>query len=307
MSLFGPGPWGPPGTASVLFDAGQSVPNLAVVPVGGGGKVSVFNQRGQVHVILDVVGWFDDGTVPAEGLFRSVAPVRVLDSRGGNGGWFGSALGEGQTRDVTIAGANGVPVSATGVVANVTVTGGSKASYVQAFPSGQARPGTANVLFSAGQTVPNLVTVGLGANGKVSLFNQLGSVHVIVDVVGYFDPTPGGSRFHALSPTRLLDSRSGVGLSGPWNLLQTRNLGVAGVVPVAGDATGLVANVTVTGGAVAVTIPERVTGFRGWRRRWWERDAEVPFPGWRTATMWPGQIDLTHQEATQTLLFGART
>lgn len=61
------------------------------------------------------------------------------------------------------------------------------------------------------------------------------------------------------------------------------------------------------GGAVAVTIPERVTGFRGWRRRWWERDAEVPFPGWRTATMWPGPIDLTHQEATQTLLFGART
>ena len=48
--------------------------------MGGGGKVSVFNQRGQVHVILDVVGWFDDGTVPAEGLFRSVAPVRSGDS-----------------------------------------------------------------------------------------------------------------------------------------------------------------------------------------------------------------------------------
>lgn len=37
------------------------------------------------------------------------------------------------------------------------------------------------------------------------------------------------------------------------------------------------------GGAVAVTIPEPIHGFRGWRVRWWERTAEVPFPAWRTA------------------------
>lgn len=30
------------------------------------------------------------------------------------------------------------------------------------------------------------------------------------------------------------------------------------------------------GGAVAVTIPEPVVGFRGWRYRWWQREAEVP-------------------------------
>ncbi len=36
-----------------------------------------------------------------------------------------------------------------------------------------------------------------------------------------------------------------------------------------------------TGGAVAVTIPERITGFRGWRRRWWSLEDEVPFPDWR--------------------------
>lgn len=35
-------------------------------------------------------------------------------------------------------------------------------------------------------------------------------------------------------------------------------------------------------GAVAVTIPEPITGFRGWRYRWWPREAEVPFPDWRT-------------------------
>jgi hypothetical protein len=61
------------------------------------------------------------------------------------------------------------------------------------------------------------------------------------------------------------------------------------------------------GGAVAVTIPEQVTGFRGWRRRWWERGAEMPFPGWRTATSWPQAADATPlQDERQTGLFGGR-
>lgn len=33
--------------------------------------------------------------------------------------------------------------------------------------------------------------------------------------------------------------------------------------------------------AVAVTIPEYIQGFRGWRYRWWDRSIEVPFPDWR--------------------------
>lgn len=36
------------------------------------------------------------------------------------------------------------------------------------------------------------------------------------------------------------------------------------------------------GGAVAVTIDEPIIGFRGWRRRWWPRETEKPFPAWRT-------------------------
>ena len=36
------------------------------------------------------------------------------------------------------------------------------------------------------------------------------------------------------------------------------------------------------GDAVAVTIDEPIIGFRGWRRRWWDRAIEKPFPGWQT-------------------------
>lgn len=36
------------------------------------------------------------------------------------------------------------------------------------------------------------------------------------------------------------------------------------------------------GDAVALTIDEPIRGFQGWRYRWWEREAERPFPEWQT-------------------------
>lgn len=37
------------------------------------------------------------------------------------------------------------------------------------------------------------------------------------------------------------------------------------------------------GDAVACTIPDDVPGFRGIRRRWWDRSQEIAFPDWKTA------------------------
>jgi hypothetical protein len=36
------------------------------------------------------------------------------------------------------------------------------------------------------------------------------------------------------------------------------------------------------GGAVAVTLAAPIPGFRGLRKRWWQREEELPFPDWRT-------------------------
>jgi len=35
------------------------------------------------------------------------------------------------------------------------------------------------------------------------------------------------------------------------------------------------------GDAVAVTIPEKIIGFMGFRYRWWDYAIEVPFPDWK--------------------------
>lgn len=41
------------------------------------------------------------------------------------------------------------------------------------------------------------------------------------------------------------------------------------------------------GGAVACTIAETILGFRGWRKRWWQRESEAPFAAWKTAGVTP--------------------
>ena len=55
-----------PLAANLTFGPGQTVPNLVVVKLGAGGKVSINNAAGATHVVADVAGWYDTGggTVP---------------------------------------------------------------------------------------------------------------------------------------------------------------------------------------------------------------------------------------------------
>ena len=85
----------------------------------------------------------------------------------------------------------GVPTMAStippkAVVVNVTAVGPTAAGYLTVWPDAVTRPGTSDLNFNAGQTVPNLVVVQVGTDGKVALFNAAGSADVIADVVGYY-------------------------------------------------------------------------------------------------------------------------
>ena len=53
------------------------------------------------------------------------------------------------------------------------------------WPAGSAQPTASNLNFLAGQTVPNLVMMKLGAGGAISIANGPGAAHVLVDVMGY--------------------------------------------------------------------------------------------------------------------------
>ena len=48
---------GRPLVSNLNFPAGRTIPNLVTAKVGAGGKVSVYNNSGGVHVVADVVGY----------------------------------------------------------------------------------------------------------------------------------------------------------------------------------------------------------------------------------------------------------
>ena len=68
-------------------------------------------------------------------------------------------------------GAGGVPVGATAVIGNTTVTGGTANSFVTVFPAGGSVPNASNVNFAAGQTIPNLVA-GQGGDRRAGGVQQ---------------------------------------------------------------------------------------------------------------------------------------
>jgi uncharacterized membrane protein len=238
-----------PGTSNLDFAAGQTIANLVVVPVGADGKVDFYNSKGSVNLLADLAGYYSSGTGSS---FVAAGPVRILDTRNGTGG-YSAPVGAGQTISVPVAGVDGVPSSGvTAVVLNVTAVGPTAASFVTVYADGQARPGTSNLDFAAGQTIANLVVVPVGADGKVDFYNSKGSVNLLADLAGYYT-TSGGSWLDTAGPVRILDTRYGTGgYSAPVGAGQTISLPVTGVdgVPSSG-VTAVVLNVTAVGPTAA--------------------------------------------------------
>lgn len=231
-----------PNASNLNFTAGRDVANLVVVKVGSDGQVSFANAAGSTHVIADLVGWF---STTGTDRYRALDPTRVLDSRSGTGG-LATALGTGASHVLTVRGVAGVPATADAVVLNLTATNATAGTFVTLHPSDAAAPNASNLNVAAGRTVANLAIVKLGADGKLTVRNERGSVDVIADVVGWFD-TASGDLFHAVAPGRVLDSRL---TTGGWNArldaASPKPLKVRGAGGVRLDASAVLANATVT-------------------------------------------------------------
>ncbi len=240
-----------PSPSNLNFGAGQTIPNLVTAKVGARDSVSVFNANGEAHFVADVVGYYDSGGADDGDLFRGLTPKRLLDSRGATGGFNGPVgAGDAGVKHLVVKGAGTtVPSTATAVVLNVTATQSSANSFLRVWPKGAPPPNSSNLNFGKGQTIPNLVVVQVGADDSVSVFNAVGATHVVADVMGYFDPTPGGGYFHSMAPVRVLDDRVPIGLAGPWGPTPpqpARSLQVTGANGILTGASAVVMNTTVT-------------------------------------------------------------
>jgi hypothetical protein len=126
---------------------------------------------------------------PAGASYFTVSPCRVLDSRATTGQWGGAPLGAQQERTATVAGACGIPASANAVSFNLAATAATVNGHLRLYPAGTPKPNISSLNFSAGVTRANNGVVGLAAGGAVTVFSAQasGSVHVILDVSGYFE------------------------------------------------------------------------------------------------------------------------
>jgi len=185
-----------PVVSNLNFAAGQTVANRAVVKLNAAGQVSFYNLQGTVQLIVDVNGWFTDTSATGIGSrFSPIAPVRILDSRNGTGG-YSDPWGANTARSLTVAGVGGVPPMTdpnppTAVVANITVTNTTAPSFLTAWPDAAAQPLASDQNWTSGAVVPNLAVVQVGPTGKIDIYNAGGCTDVVIDVVGWFSgPTP---------------------------------------------------------------------------------------------------------------------
>ena len=236
----------PDGTAvplvsNINFLGGQTVPNLAVIPVGADGRIALRNNTGNnasANLIADLTGYFVGGAPATPGAFGTITPTRLLDTRNT------TALGPGAIRTLHVTGTAAIPTGVSAVVVNLTATQPQTGGYLTAYAAGSSLPGVSNLNFAPSQTVANLAVVPVDSNGNIALYNGAGgTTQVIVDATGYYLSGSSSGTYGAVDPTRILDTR----LSSPVVAQATLAVHVTGTanVPSSGVAA-VVVNVTVT-------------------------------------------------------------
>ena len=124
--------------------------------------------------------------------FVALAPDRILDTRTGIGAPAGP-VGPNATITLAVVGrtltsGTVIPDDAVAVMANATVTEATEPSFVTFYPSGEVRPNASSLNVILGENTPNMISVKLGTDGAVSIYNLAGSAQVLADIAGYYVP-----------------------------------------------------------------------------------------------------------------------
>lgn len=135
--------------------------------------------------------------------YFSVTPCRRLDTRVAG---QGPALASGTPRVVNVSDSCGIPPAARAIAANITSVAPTGAGNLRLYPGDGIAPTASALNFSGGQTRANngvfpLATNGNGTLAIVATVSGGGTVHAVLDVAGYFAPSPPRVRFAAFGDT----------------------------------------------------------------------------------------------------------
>ena len=170
------------GTAPVT-QASPTVDHTYTDPGNYNASLKVKDSRGKsstntANVVIQVM---------PKGDYYTVRPCRLLDTRSGG---TPAQSGSDMVLDVDAVTPCGVSPLATAVAINITVDQPSGPGHLIAYPGDMAQPpATSTVNFRAGITRSNNALMALSGDGRIKLRPFVtggGSVHLIVDVVGFF-------------------------------------------------------------------------------------------------------------------------
>jgi hypothetical protein len=233
--------------STINFPKSDNRANGITVGLTPQGTVAVYFAGGSgqsIDFILDVTGYFLPGTGGAG--YNAFGPQRVLDTRYSEGA---TKFYAGHHQTFRIAGVAGLPASGiVAVVGNLTIVRPSVAAFVYLGPNPTDVPTSSTLNFPRGDTRANNIIIPVNPDGTLSaVFSGVssGSGDLLLDISGYFTAT-GGYLFNPVMPSRILDSRAGVPLPGPFRLMAGQTFQVAGFNGVAPGAAALVGNLVGT-------------------------------------------------------------
>jgi hypothetical protein len=243
----GPDPVSSPASSTLNFGAGGTVANglTVALSLGGGLSATYISTAGNTtDLVFDVTGYFTPDTSGAT--YHPMAPARLLDTRSGNG--LSVALSANTPVTFQVRGRAGIPANAIAVTGNLTVVDETSAWAVYLGPNPVASPTSSTINFTTGDILANGLYVALSPAGTVSatyISTAGNTTDLVFDVTGYFTADTSGSRYVAITPGRLLDTRYGNGLSGKLSANTPVSFAVSGRGGIPTSANGVTGNVTV--------------------------------------------------------------
>ncbi len=178
-----------PTFSNLNASAGEVVANRAIVAVGTGGVIEVYNHAGTANVDIDVDGYFTGVGGTGSDFVPLAAPVRVADTRTASLVGTETPLTAAASESFLLATtASGIPTTATSVDANVTVVAGATSGYASVYPAPAmtTQPDFSDINWVANGIVPNLTIADTNGTGSVEVYNSYGTINLVVDVFGYF-------------------------------------------------------------------------------------------------------------------------
>lgn len=203
---------------------GGWVNTLVIAKVGRDRAIRLKAGAGPVFDNVDYLGYFSANG--SSTFFAQHSPVRVLDTRGLNGGSRTTPLDAGEVVTVKARGANGVPDNARAVAVNLTAVESTQGTAMGLY--GAENGGTA-LSVGRNERRSNMSIVTIAEDGNIRLRNASGRVHAMLDVVGWFGPGDGGKYVPLAEPARIADTATGAGPLGHGESARFQVTGLAGI------------------------------------------------------------------------------